>query len=84
MHVSLTEALDRYVRERVATGLYNNASEVVREALREKIAAEKDAEARLSALRAEIDRGWEEADRGAFADFDPRRIDRDLDAELYG
>ena len=34
MNVSLTSALEEYVRRKVATGLYNNASEVIREALR--------------------------------------------------
>jgi hypothetical protein len=34
MNVSLTLALEEFVRRKVATGLYNNASEVVREALR--------------------------------------------------
>ena len=34
MNVSLTPKLEKYVRDKVATGLYNNASEVVREALR--------------------------------------------------
>ena len=34
MNVSLTSALETYVRRKVATGLYNNASEVIREALR--------------------------------------------------
>jgi putative addiction module CopG family antidote len=34
MNVSLTPKLEEFVRERIASGLYNNASEVVREALR--------------------------------------------------
>lgn len=34
MNVSITEGLAAYVRSRVKSGLYNNASEVVREALR--------------------------------------------------
>ncbi len=34
MNVSLTPRLEEYVRRKVADGLYNNASEVVREALR--------------------------------------------------
>jgi uncharacterized protein len=34
MNVSLTPALEDYVRSKVASGLYNNASEVIREALR--------------------------------------------------
>ena len=34
MHVSLTPKLEDLVRQKVESGLYNNASEVVREALR--------------------------------------------------
>ncbi len=34
MHISLTPELENIVKEKVASGLYNNASEVVREALR--------------------------------------------------
>ncbi len=34
MNVSLTQKLERFVRRKVASGLYNNASEVIREALR--------------------------------------------------
>jgi antitoxin ParD1/3/4 len=34
MNVSITERLAGYVREKVASGRYNNVSEVVREALR--------------------------------------------------
>ena len=37
MNVSLTPELERYVRRKVKSGYYNNASEVVREALREMI-----------------------------------------------
>lgn len=34
MHISLTPELENIIKEKVASGLYNNASEVVREALR--------------------------------------------------
>lgn len=34
MNVSLTPRLEKFIREKVSSGLYNNASEVVREALR--------------------------------------------------
>ena len=34
MHVSLTPELERAVKEKVESGLYSNASEVVRDALR--------------------------------------------------
>lgn len=34
MHISLTPELQELIKSKVASGLYNNASEVVREALR--------------------------------------------------
>lgn len=34
MNVSLTPKLEKAIREKVESGLYNNASEVIREALR--------------------------------------------------
>jgi predicted nucleotidyltransferase len=40
MNVSLTAELEKYVRRKVASGLYNNASEVIREALRLLVARE--------------------------------------------
>lgn len=42
MHISLTPELEEAIRIKVASGLYNNASEVIREALR--IAMRQEAE----------------------------------------
>jgi len=42
MNVSLTPELERLVHERVESGLYNNASEVIREALRETFLREHE------------------------------------------
>jgi len=69
MHVSLTEKLDEYVREKVASGLYNNASEVIREALRLKIATEEADDVKLQRLREAVDAGWQQAERGEFANY---------------
>lgn len=69
MHISLTDRLDEYVREKVASGLYNNASEVIREALRLKIAQEETDEVKLQRLRDAIDPAWEQAERGEFSDY---------------
>lgn len=44
MNISLTPELERAVKEKVQSGLYNNASEVVREALRQSFKAEADGE----------------------------------------
>jgi putative addiction module CopG family antidote len=43
MNVSLTPKLEAFVRSKVAGGLYNNASEVVREALRLLVERESNA-----------------------------------------
>ena len=57
MNVSLTPELERFVGEKVESGLYNNASEVVREGLR--FLKEQD-EVRLR-WREQIERGWQSA-----------------------
>ena len=41
MNVSLTAELEKYVRRKVASGLYNNASQVIREALRLHVESER-------------------------------------------
>jgi antitoxin ParD1/3/4 len=42
MHVSLTPELENAVKAKVASGLYNNASEVIREALRQSLLREQE------------------------------------------
>lgn len=56
-NVNLTEELDRFVLENVESGRYENASEVVRAALRTLGREEQLFEAKLAALRAAIDKG---------------------------
>ncbi|MGB0505473.1 MAG: type II toxin-antitoxin system ParD family antitoxin [Pikeienuella sp.] len=82
MHVSLTERLEDYVREKVASGLYNNASEVIREALRSQIAAETSDAEKLQRLREAIDVGWRQADEGLCKPLDMQEIHGALDGEL--
>lgn len=69
MHISLTDTLEDYVKGKVQSGLYNNASEVVREALLLKIAADETDELKLQRLREAIEPAWQEAERGEFADY---------------
>ena len=56
-NVNLTQELDRFVLARVASGRFENASEVVRAGLRTLEREERQYEARLAALRAAIDEG---------------------------
>ena len=56
-NVNLTEELDRFVRTKVASGRYENASEVVRDALRVLEFEEQMRQAKIAALREAIDEG---------------------------
>ncbi|KAA5802322.1 type II toxin-antitoxin system ParD family antitoxin [Alkalicaulis satelles] len=82
MHISLTERLEAWVRAKVESGLYNNASEVIREALRTQMRAEQTYQEKLDALRAEIDKGWAQADAGDVVEFDFDAIMKEVEAEL--
>ena len=64
MNVSLTPELEKRIAEKVGSGLYNNASEVVREGLRRLFAADETQAPRLDRLRADIDVGLDQLDRG--------------------
>ena len=56
-NVNLTDELDRFVLKKVKSGRYENASEVVRAALRSLEREEQEYEAKLAALRTPIDEG---------------------------
>lgn len=64
MNVSLTPKLEDYVKQKVATGMYNSVSEVMREALR--LLEEHDAlkDIKLAVLRRDLQEGIDELDRG--------------------
>ena len=69
MNVSLTPELERRIAERVESGLYDDASEVVREALRLLFEREEAARQRwLHTLQADIQLGYDQAERGELLD----------------
>lgn len=70
MHVSLTDRLEAWVREKVESGLYNNASEVVREALRAKMQAEMSEADKLEILKAELEKGMADVRAGRVREWD--------------
>jgi len=76
MNVSLTPKLEIFVKQKVEKGLYNSASEVVREALR--LLEERDVlqNMKLDALRKEINQGLESLDRGEGQPLDIDAIKR--------
>ena len=56
-NVNLTEELDNFVLAKIDSGRYENASEVIRAALRTLEREERQFEAKLAALRTAIDQG---------------------------
>jgi antitoxin ParD1/3/4 len=71
MNVSLTPELEKIVAERVTSGRYASASEVIREALR--LLEERD---QLNQLREEVRRGLEQLDQGRHRPFDDQALAR--------
>lgn len=67
MHISLTDELESRVKAKVESGLYNNASEVIREALRFMETHEEwIMQMKLVKLREQIQVGAEQLDRGEY------------------
>ena len=67
MNVSLTPALEKLIHKKVKSGVYNNASEVVREALRLLEEQDKIKELKLSKLKAELQVGINQLDRKQYS-----------------
>lgn len=71
MNISLTPQLEGLIKQKVASGLYTSASEVVREALRLLDEYEDTRARRFSALRKSIQEGIES---GEISPFDMQEI----------
>ncbi len=67
LNVSLPSELESRVRQRVESGMYSSASEVIREALRLFEAYERVKDARLDDLRGEIAKALADVQSGAVA-----------------
>lgn len=70
MNVNLTPELERLVHDKVQTGRYNSASEVVREALRLMEERDKFKAVQREEIRKKIDAGWASAQAGDLLDSD--------------
>jgi antitoxin ParD1/3/4 len=64
MNVSLTQELEKFIRTKVGSGYFQNASEVVRSALRLMKEKDLEREQQTAWLQREVDRGWNEAEAG--------------------
>jgi antitoxin ParD1/3/4 len=74
MNVSLTPELERLVNQKVQSGMYSSASEVVREALRLLNEQEELRRRKLEDLRKELQIGLDQLDRGEGVPLDIAKI----------
>lgn len=70
MNISLTSELEQLVHDKVRTGMYQTASEVIREGLR--LLRERDQ--RVESLRQDLRAGFDAVERGEFTDYDATNI----------
>lgn len=75
MNVSLTSKLEELVNKKVASGRYNSASEVIREALRLLEERDQLREMRLGALHEEIELGLKDLEEGRVHVFDAKFLE---------
>ncbi|MBV8036219.1 type II toxin-antitoxin system ParD family antitoxin [Roseateles sp.] len=67
MHINLSPEMENFIKGKVATGFYGNATEVIRDAVR-RMQAE---ELRTRAWQAAIKQGDDELDRGEGVPYTP-------------
>ena len=74
MNISLTPTLEKFLKQKVASGMYHSTSEVVREALR--LLEDQDAmkSVKLNALRKDIQAGIDSLNNGEGTEFNPEEI----------
>jgi len=80
MNISLTPELMQLVQKKVASGRYNNASEFVREAIRNVDTNEEILyELKLAKLKKILQPGIHNADSGVYADYSFDQLMQDID-----
>jgi antitoxin ParD1/3/4 len=72
LHVNLSKEMEAFIRSKVESGFYGNATEVIRDAIRR---LQQD-DARIAAFRAAIAEGDADIERGDYEEYTPELMDR--------
>ena len=75
MQISLTPRMDRWISEKVGSGLYSSSDEVILEGLRLLMRQEEQRQAMVEDLRKEILVGVRQLDSGKAVVFDPSLVE---------
>jgi antitoxin ParD1/3/4 len=73
MNISLTKELEMYITEKVTSGRYQTASEVVRAGLR-LLEKNEEEDTLLARLRAEAQIGIDQVARGEYTEYDDNSL----------
>ena len=76
MNVSLTPQLEELIKKKLKSGLYNSASEVIREALRLLEEQDRLKEMKLDELRKDVLAGIKQLDQGKSKELDESAVKR--------
>jgi antitoxin ParD1/3/4 len=76
MNISLTPQLEKLVQDRVKSGRYTSASEVIREALRLLETHDRALDQGLTRLQSDVQEGLRALDAGKSAPFDDQAVMR--------
>jgi antitoxin ParD1/3/4 len=71
MHINLSPEMEGFIKGKVASGFYGNATEVIRDAIR-RMQAE---ESRVAAWQAAIKKGDDQLERGEGIDYTPKTLE---------
>ncbi len=72
MHINLSPEMENYIKNKVVSGFYGNATEVIRAAIRQM----QTEEARVLAWRAAITKGDAQLDRGEGVSYTPELLEK--------
>lgn len=82
MHVSLTPELENMIKMKVSSGLYNNASEVMREALRKMYTDDEVQRMKFERLRDALAMGMEDIKLGRTSKISVDELLAELKGEI--
>lgn len=71
MHINLSPEIEHYLQAKVGTGFYSNASEVIRDAIRRM----REEDEKLEKLRAAVQIGDEQLERGEGIVYSASRLE---------
>lgn len=80
--INITDQLNSWISQKVSSGDYNNASEVIREALRLMKSNDEREQLELDFLRQKVLTGVNQADRGIYSPRDIAQILAETKAAL--